>query len=186
MRGPFPKIATRSPPLALLSFTLVASLPTLTLVVGSPLFCLSEGGTDEESLDDIGVNPANYAGDIPTAYSLNQLKSGSLSYQFDDSQIAWPSDAVSFGPTQYSITQITTPPAWKYYKGQDVSTGWTPSTLASFNPQQDQHFQVWMRTAGLPTFRKLYGKNQDKDLTGKIPWTIAIHSGTNLCRLFLR
>lgn len=36
-----------------------------------------------------------------------------------------------------------------------------------FNPSQDEHFQVWMRIAGLPTFRKLYGRNtQDSLLAG--------------------
>ena len=31
----------------------------------------------------------------------------------------------------------------------------------------DEHFQVWMRTAGLPTFRKLYGRF-DSDLEAGI------------------
>lgn len=51
------------------------------------------------------------------------------------------------------------------YVGQPAianQTAWTkPATAFGV---QDEHFIVWMRTAGLPSFRKLYGRI-DKDLT---------------------
>lgn len=37
---------------------------------------------------------------------------------------------------------------------------------------KDEHFQVWMRTAGLPTFRKLYGKSEFDLLPGIYTITI--------------
>jgi hypothetical protein len=30
--------------------------------------------------------------------------------------------------------------------------------------KNNEHFQNWMRTAGLPTFTKLYGRNDSNDL----------------------
>ncbi|KAJ2170110.1 alkylphosphocholine resistance protein lem3, partial [Coemansia sp. RSA 551] len=33
---------------------------------------------------------------------------------------------------------------------------------------EDEHFMVWMRTAGLPTFRKLYMKNEDDTMKSGI------------------
>lgn len=51
------------------------------------------------------------------------------------------------------------PPNWalRYPNGYTDATGF---------PQlrDDEHFQVWMRTAGLPTFRKLYYRNDQDTL----------------------
>jgi hypothetical protein len=39
-----------------------------------------------------------------------------------------------------------------------------PNQISPLKGVTDEHFIVWMRTAGLPTFRKLYGKI-DSDFT---------------------
>jgi len=43
-----------------------------------------------------------------------------------------------------------------------------PNNYTDDNPppnlQEDEHFQNWMRTAGLPTFSKLYGRNDGSTL----------------------
>ena len=40
------------------------------------------------------------------------------------------------------------------------------STFPPPNLKEDEHFQNWMRTAGLPTFTKLWGRN-DNDVLKK-------------------
>jgi hypothetical protein len=86
-------------------------------------------------------------------------------YGFTSKGIAWPSDAVKYGATKYDLSKITPPKSWKVYNGQRLNPGvsWQ-ANQASFNPSTDEHFQVWMRTAALPTFRKLYGKNLNADM----------------------
>lgn len=74
-----------------------------------------------------------------------------------DQDIAWASDAARFRKTTYTNDQVEPPPNWhaRYPNGY---TNDTPipdlSTLHSF--------QVWMRTAGLPTFSKLALRNANE------------------------
>lgn len=51
------------------------------------------------------------------------------------------------------------PPGWTLR----FPNGYTEDNLP--NLQADEHFQNWMRTAGLPTFSKLYGRNDDSALS---------------------
>jgi hypothetical protein len=56
-----------------------------------------------------------------------------------------------------------------------------PSSPPSLPPSffkgvTNEHFIVWMRTAGLPTFRKLYGKI-DQDLPAGTQLSFAINPG---------
>lgn len=80
---------------------------------------------------------------------------GQETFEWTTTGIAWPSDKDKFGEaTEYALNEIVPPPNWRRRVG-DV-WGQQP------NLKNDEHFQVWMRTAGLPTFRKLWGRN-DKD-----------------------
>lgn len=45
---------------------------------------------------------------------------------------------------------LVPPPNWRKRYPNGYSAG------DIFNPQEDEHFQVWMRTSWYPTFRKLY------------------------------
>lgn len=45
---------------------------------------------------------------------------------------------------------------------------------------QDEHFMVWMRTAGLPNFRKLYGRSITPNLDAGT-WQIDVRSRTATC-----
>ena len=71
-----------------------------------------------------------------------------------DQDIAWASDASRFGKTTYTNDQVEPPPNW-YLR--------FPQGYTDENPIPDLStyyaFQVWMRTAGLPTFSKLARRN---------------------------
>lgn len=75
----------------------------------------------------------------------------------NNSGIAWTSDEALYGKTKYNYTEIVPPPNWI----ERYPNGYTES-----NPPPDiktwQAFMVWMRTAGLPTFSKLYQRNDDE------------------------
>lgn len=77
----------------------------------------------------------------------------------NNSGIAWDSDRALYGPTKYQYDQIAVPPNWvERYGGDSYTAEHPPPDL-----ENDQAFQVWMRTAGLPTFSKLSQRN-DKDV----------------------
>lgn len=72
----------------------------------------------------------------------------------DNSNIAWDTDASLYGKTQYDPSQIAVPPNWVLRFPNGYSKATPPPDLS-----KDQAFQVWMRTAGLPTFSKLARRN---------------------------
>ncbi|KAI9287159.1 CDC50/LEM3 family [Umbelopsis sp. AD052] len=96
-------------------------------------------------------------------------------YMFDSTNIAWPSDLQKYGKTQYSPSQIVPPPNWALqYPNGKFDDQHPPPDIS-----QDQHLMVWMRTAALPDFRKIWGKNENTDLpAGR--WRIMIDSNFNV------
>ena len=78
----------------------------------------------------------------------------------NDSGIAWSSDKKLYGKTKYNISQIVPPPNWRerYPHGYTETNG--PPDLSSW-----EAFMVWMRTAGLPDFSKLYQRNDNETMT---------------------
>jgi hypothetical protein len=68
--------------------------------------------------------------------------------------IAWVSDQARFGKTSYTVDQVEPPINWylRYPNGYTNETGLPDLST-------DYPFQVWMRTAGLPTFSKLALRN---------------------------
>ncbi len=75
----------------------------------------------------------------------------------NNSGISWSSDAQLYGKTQYKFNEVAVPPNWvlRYPNGSYTAEAPPPDL------SQDQAFQVWMRTAGLPTFSKLYQRNDN-------------------------
>jgi len=64
---------------------------------------------------------------------------------------------------------VLPPPNWaeRYPDGYTDATGFP-------NLADDEHFQVWMRVAALPTFRKLWGRN-DNDVMAAGTYRILIN-----------
>ncbi|KZT61277.1 Lem3/Cdc50 [Calocera cornea HHB12733] len=81
----------------------------------------------------------------------------SAQYNFTAKGIAWPGEAKKYvsNPGYADLTQVSPPPNWHAKYGATYNATSFPDLNA------DEHFQNWMRTAGLPTFTKLYGRNDD-------------------------
>ncbi|KAG8694843.1 hypothetical protein FRC08_008229 [Ceratobasidium sp. 394] len=77
------------------------------------------------------------------------------SYEFSPKNIAWPGEARKYStrPGYTDLSQIVPPPNWRKRFPQGYNESNVPDLKA------DEHFHNWMRTAGLPTFTKLYGRN---------------------------
>lgn len=77
--------------------------------------------------------------------------------------IAWSSDAALYSKTEYTNDQVSPPPNWQRRY---------PNGYNDENPIPDlseyEEFQVWMRTAGLPTFSKLALRNDNETMTAGI------------------
>ncbi|SCZ89548.1 BZ3500_MvSof-1268-A1-R1_Chr1-1g01250 [Microbotryum saponariae] len=88
---------------------------------------------------------------------------GNVTYNMTDKGIAWPNEAKKYGVTKYQIGGAVPPPNWaeSYPDGYTASTGFP-------DLHDDEHFQIWMRTAGLPTFRKLYFRNDEENMAAGI------------------
>ncbi|KAJ3041911.1 hypothetical protein HDV00_008420 [Rhizophlyctis rosea] len=94
-----------------------------------------------------------------------------FSYGFSERGIAWEEDASLYGRPEWrndpaTVAQIPAkfipPPAWRKAWSSLWANGYTNETLPDL--QSWERFQVWMRKAGLSTFRKLWGRNDDEDL----------------------
>lgn len=84
----------------------------------------------------------------------------SQQYRMTNEGIAWSSDSSMYKKTHYTNSQVSPPPNWhnRY-----------PNGYTDENPIPDlsqyEEFQVWMRTAGLPTFSKLALRNDNETMT---------------------
>ncbi|EHY55213.1 alkylphosphocholine resistance protein lem3 [Exophiala dermatitidis] len=87
----------------------------------------------------------------------------SQQYRMTNKSIAWSSDASLYKKTKYTNDQVSPPPNWQ----RRYPDGYTDE-----NPIPDlseyEEFQVWMRTAGLPTFSKLALRNDQDTMTAGI------------------
>ena len=87
----------------------------------------------------------------------NQDGQANNTYNFSNKGIAWSTEKDLYGKSDYNPEDVVPPPNWQdqYIDGEyeelpDLST-W-------------EEFQVWMRTAGLPTFSKLAMRNDNDQL----------------------
>ncbi|KAJ2808896.1 alkylphosphocholine resistance protein lem3 [Coemansia guatemalensis] len=81
-------------------------------------------------------------------------------YSMTEKDISWEADRKRFNPTDYKPDEVYPPPNWVERYGD------TYDEMPKL--EEDEHFMVWMRTAGLPTFRKLYMKNTEDTMKSGI------------------
>lgn len=88
-------------------------------------------------------------------------------YNFTSNGITWPNEHKKYTDPGYaSVSDVAVPPNWVVRYGTQYTE--FPKLY------NDPHFQVWMRTAGLPTFRKLYFRN-DQDTMAAGRYSIQIY-----------
>ncbi|CDH57766.1 lem3 cdc50 family protein [Lichtheimia corymbifera JMRC:FSU:9682] len=87
-----------------------------------------------------------------------QGSSDNITYTMSEKGIAWSSDVSRYKKSSTPVEQLTPPPNWQ----KRYPSGYTAENL--FDPSQDEHFLVWMRTSWYPTFRKLYSKYESDPL----------------------
>jgi LEM3 (ligand-effect modulator 3) family / CDC50 family len=93
----------------------------------------------------------------PVQLNVDNSSAANVTYVMTNSTIAWASDLARFGKTKYTNDQVEPPPNWFHQY---------PNGYTDENPIPDlstfYEFQVWMRTAGLPTFSKLALRNPNE------------------------
>lgn len=109
----------------------------------------------------------------PSKRAANQNQT--VTYPFATGSIAWPSDTEKFKKSGYkdepnfNSTLVIPPPFWRVFP--QWANGYNQSNFPDISTLT--RFQVWMRTAGLPTFRKLWGLN-DKSVLPRGTWQIDV------------
>jgi hypothetical protein len=98
--------------------------------------------------DPVLLNPRNSGGVSNMTYHME-----------NNTGIAWDSDKELYGNTSYTPSQVVPPPNWALR----YPNGYTDDQRMP-NLAVDQAFQVWMRTAGLPTFSKLAMRNDTMNM----------------------
>lgn len=106
----------------------------------------------------------------------------SQTYRMTSKGTSWSSDGELYKKTKYNNSQVSPPPNWALRY---------PDGYTDTNPIPDlseyEEFQVWMRTAALPTFSKLALRN-DNDTMKQGTYEIAIYDCEILlhsCKVFL-
>lgn len=110
---------------------------------------------DDKAIYPCGLIANSYFNDTFSSPVLLNSKSGSdnETYELSETGISWGSDKHRFKKSSYNADQIVPPPNW--YKM--FPNGYNLSNIPDLSKWE--HLQNWMRTAGLPTFLKLYSKN---------------------------
>lgn len=128
----------------------------------NPLRLEKDDDGNEKAIFPCGLIANSLFNDTYSNPVLLNSKSGSdnETYYLSSTDISWRSDRKhKFKKTKYTADQIVPPPNWrKQY----------PQGYNDLNIPDLSHFELlhnWMRTAGLPTFYKLYAKNSTTDLS---------------------
>lgn len=111
---------------------------------------------------------------LDTPSDLLSVTDASSSYVFQKTNIAWPTDKEKYRKTQYKNSEIVPPPNWSLRYPNGTYTDQYPAPDLSTM----ENFMVWMHTAALPDFRKIWGRNDNQNLEqGR--WRIRIDLSKN-------
>ncbi|UPL01287.1 hypothetical protein LCI18_012221 [Fusarium solani-melongenae] len=91
------------------------------------------------------------------ASSRPKNENDTWTYEMKTTGIAWGSDRDLYGNTSYKPDDVIPPPNWHKRYPDNYTTKNPPPDLKEW-----EAFHVWMRTAGLPTFSKLYQRNNTR------------------------
>lgn len=92
----------------------------------------------------------------PTAITAPGRPDGREEYPMTNRGISWDSDKELYRKTEYTRDQVEPPPNWRTRYPDGYTAENDIPDLSQF-----EEFQVWMRTAGLPTFSKLALRNDN-------------------------
>lgn len=95
-----------------------------------------------------------------TFSNLTSVGTSGGNYTMFEKGIAWDSDKSLYKKTGLDPSSIAVPPNWAVKYPGGYSEANPPPDIS-----QDEHLIVWMRTAALPTFSKLYMRNDADKLT---------------------
>lgn len=95
----------------------------------------------------------------PVQLNVHQSTQQNRTYNMTENGIAWSTDKELYGKTKYNLADIAVPPNW-HLRWQNGYTADNPPPVL----HDDEAFQVWMRTAGLPAFSKLAKKNENETM----------------------
>ncbi|OAJ40939.1 hypothetical protein, variant 1 [Batrachochytrium dendrobatidis JEL423] len=110
-------------------------------------------------------------------------------FEFSESGISWSEDSSIYKPTgwvsdptlqQQIPTMILPPPQWRKAWPDVWGNGYNSTNVPDISKWERLH--VWMRKAGLPHFRKLWGRNNTSTLDQGI-WEVSIVDNWD-CRRF--
>lgn len=87
------------------------------------------------------------------------FRSTNTTYFMTNKGISWASERDLYKPSRYKREDVVPPPFWR---DQYPADGYDSTDLP--NLQTWEEFQVWMRTAGLPTFSKLALRNNTQSM----------------------
>lgn len=111
---------------------------------------------------------------LTVANAQQQNGQSNDTYNFSLKGISWGSEGDLYGKSKYKPSDVVPPPNWQEQYPEDGYNN--QSSLPDLHT--DEAFQVWMRTAGLPTFSKLAMRN-DHDVMTEATYRLKIFDRMN-------
>lgn len=136
-----------------------------------------EGDTEDRPYYPCGLIANSLFNDTFSSPSFLNGDEGEKYPMVSNSNIAWESDQELYKPSGYKKNEssVLPPPNWRKL----WPTGYN-ETYPAPDLEHWEGFMVWMRTAGLPTFSKLFQRN-DEDVMKAGTYRITINDGMFPC-----